>query len=189
MRNYVCESQHSEGEEALLALQVLVQISGSFYFFSRISLLFIKKKIYICIPFFAFVLESINSSHFPRFVLHTWPPWGLPLLLLSADIALTLVKGQPVVSATLTWESWDRKIKIWGLLGLWEDPVSKLASKQTSTHRKSNFSAVRFVDNVFLMTKKLLRASLNYSWDSVPWRWQSEQHIRNCQYLRQWKVV
>jgi hypothetical protein len=105
MRNYVCESQHSEGEEALLALQVLVQISGSFYFFSRISLLFIKKKIYICIPFFAFVLESINSSHFPRFVLHTWPPWGLPLLLLSADIALTLVKGQPVVSATLTWES------------------------------------------------------------------------------------
>lgn len=63
------------------------------------------------------------------------------------------------------------------------------ASKQTSTTHKSNFSTVRFVQNGFLMTKELLKASLNYNWDCVSQCWQSEQHIRNCQCLREQRVV
>lgn len=39
---------------------------------------------------FLLCFESINTSHFPCFIIHTWPPWGLPLLLLSAVIAVTL---------------------------------------------------------------------------------------------------
>lgn len=88
-----------------------VQISGSLVFFFKNLTTFNKNLRQYTISLLCF--ESINSSHFPRFILHTWPPWGLPLLLLSAAIAVTLsesnwsssYRGIPVLSTVLTWES------------------------------------------------------------------------------------